>query len=120
MSSPLGSHVSAAGGTYEAPPRAVAIDATALQLFTKQANRWAERECADDECVRFRTALVGTRLGATVAHDSYLINLASPDPALRARSIDSMAAELARCEAESPGYAIRARALSAWARAVLA
>jgi deoxyribonuclease-4 len=99
MASLLGAHVSAAGGTFEAPPRAAAIDATALQLFTKQANRWAERACADDECGRFRTALTATAVAATVAHDSYLINLASPDPALRARSLDSMAAELARCEA---------------------
>jgi len=99
MPSLLGAHVSAAGGTFEAPPRAAAIDATALQLFTKQANRWAERACADDECGRFRSALSATAVAATVAHDSYLINLASPDPALRARSLDSMAAELARCEA---------------------
>ena len=104
--SPLGAHVSAAGGTYEAPPRAAAIAATALQLFTKQANRWAERECADDECGRFRTALAATPVGATVSHDSYLINLASPDPALRARSVDSMAAELARCEALGVDYLV--------------
>ena len=104
--SPLGAHVSAAGGTYEAPPRAAAIDATALQLFTKQANRWAERACADDECARFKTALAATAVGATVSHDSYLINLASPDPALRARSVDSFAAELARCEALGVDYLV--------------
>lgn len=97
--SPLGAHVSAAGGCFEAPPRAAAIQATALQLFTKQANRWAERECTTDEGAQFRTALAGTDVGVTVSHDSYLINLASPDPALRARSVDSFAAELARCEA---------------------
>jgi deoxyribonuclease-4 len=106
MTSPLGSHVSAAGGTYEAPPRAAAIDATALQLFTKQANRWAERACEDAECTRFRAALAATAVGATVAHDSYLINLASPDPALRARSVDSFAAELARCEALGVDYLV--------------
>lgn len=97
--SPLGAHVSAAGGTFEAPPRAAAIQANALQFFTKQANRWAERLCADDECTRFRAAVPAAGVGVTVSHDSYLINLASPDPALRARSVDSMAAELARCEA---------------------
>ena len=97
--SPLGAHVSAAGGVYEAPPRAAAIQATALQLFTKQANRWAERACTDDEGEKFRAALAATDVGVTVSHDSYLINLASPDPALRAKSVDSMAAELARCEA---------------------
>lgn len=99
MPSPLGAHVSAAGGCFEAPPRAAAIQATALQLFTKQANRWAERACTTDEGARFQAALAATDVGVTVSHDSYLINLASPDPALRARSVDSMAAELARCEA---------------------
>ena len=48
----LGAHVSSAGGTAQAPPRAAAIGATAMQLFTKQANRWAERACEDDECRR--------------------------------------------------------------------
>ena len=93
----LGAHVSSAGGTPQAPPRAHAIAATALQLFTKQANRWAERDCADDECGAFGSALSATDVRTTVSHDSYLINLASPDPTLRARSIESFAAELRRC-----------------------
>ena len=95
----LGAHVSSAGGVPQAPPRAKAIDATALQLFTKQANRWAERACEGDECSAFRAALADTRVGPTVSHDSYLINLASPDPVLRARSIESFVAELERCRA---------------------
>lgn len=97
--SPLGAHVSAAGGTPQAPPRAQAIAATAMQLFTKQANRWAERACEDDECGAFGGALAVTDVRTTVSHDSYLINLASPDPTLRARSIESFACELRRCEA---------------------
>jgi deoxyribonuclease-4 len=95
----LGAHVSIAGGTHEAPPRARAISATAMQVFSKMANRWAERECLDDECLRFRTALGETAVRATMAHDSYLINLASPDPVLRARSLESFIAELRRCNA---------------------
>ncbi len=95
----LGAHVSAAGGVPEAPPRAAALGATAIQLFTKMANRWAERECADDECASFRERLAATSVAATMAHDSYLINLASPDPTLRARSIASFSAELRRCHA---------------------
>nr|MBA3672193.1 deoxyribonuclease IV [Gemmatimonadaceae bacterium] len=70
-----------------------------LQLFTKQGNRWAERECVDDECREFRERLSATAVTATMAHDSYLINLASPDPVLRARSIESFVAELRRCAA---------------------
>jgi deoxyribonuclease IV len=95
----LGAHVSISGGTNEAPARAKAIGATAMQIFTKMAQRWAERACADDECTAFRAAVAQTDIRATVAHDSYLINLASPDPTLRRRSIESFVAELARCEA---------------------
>jgi deoxyribonuclease-4 len=95
----LGAHVSSAGGVPEAPPRGAAIGATAIQLFTKMANRWAERECVDEECASFRERLAATGIAATMAHDSYLINLASPDPVLRARSLASFVAELRRCHA---------------------
>ena len=102
----LGAHISIAGGTREAPARAKAIGATAMQIFTKMANRWAERACADDECLAFRAALADTDVRATCAHDSYLINLASPDPTLRRRSIESFVAELARCEALGLDYLV--------------
>lgn len=102
----VGAHVSIAGGTNEAPARAKAIGATALQMFTKMAQRWAERACADEECKAFRSALAATDVRVTVAHDSYLINLASPDLALRRRSIESFVAELARCEALGLNYLV--------------
>ena len=70
-----------------------------MQIFTKMANRWAERVCADDECRAFRAALAQTDVRVTMAHDSYLINLASPDAILRRRSLESFVAELQRCEA---------------------
>jgi deoxyribonuclease-4 len=95
----LGAHTSIAGGTHEAPPRAKAIGATAMQIFTKMASRWAERECNADERMAFKTALADTDVSALNAHDSYLINLASPDRTLRARSIESFVCELKRCEA---------------------
>jgi len=102
----LGAHISIAGGTREAPPRAKAIGATAMQIFTKMANRWAERACADDECKAFRAALADTDVRVTCAHDSYLINLASPDPTLRRRSIESFVAELERCQALGLDYLV--------------
>ncbi|MGH7627675.1 MAG: deoxyribonuclease IV [Gemmatimonadaceae bacterium] len=95
----LGAHVSTAGGIATAPPRARAIAATAMQVFTKQANRWAERSCDEPEIQAFRAALADTAVRVTVSHDSYLINLASPDPTLRQRSMQSFIAELQRCEA---------------------
>src|SRR4029079_696563 len=102
----LGAHISIAGGTHEAPRRAKAIGATAIQIFTMMANRWAERLCIDEECRAFRAALDTTLVQATVAHDSYLINLASPDPTLRRKSIESFVAELQRCEALGLGFLV--------------
>ena len=102
----LGAHISIAGGTHQAPPRAKRIGATAMQIFTKMANRWAERACEDHECKQFREALNDTQVQTISAHDSYLINLASPDPILRSRSLDSFVSELRRCEALGLQYLV--------------
>ena len=77
-----------------------------MQIFTKMANRWAERACEDDECKLFREALKDTDVRVISAHDSYLINLASPDPAMRARGFDSFLFELRRCEALGLQYLV--------------
>jgi deoxyribonuclease-4 len=94
----LGAHVSAQGGVHATPARATAIGATAIQLFTKTPNQW--REPSLDTGIRdaFHAALAAESLASVVSHDSYLINLASPDPALRDRSIESFTRELERCE----------------------
>ncbi|MGI8843343.1 MAG: deoxyribonuclease IV [Gemmatimonadaceae bacterium] len=102
----LGAHTSIAGGTALAPPRAKAIAATAMQIFTKMANRWAERDCEEGECASFAAALRDTDVRITSAHDSYLINLASPDPVLHARSLESFECELHRCRSLSLDYLV--------------
>lgn len=102
MSSPaviadeLGAHVSVAGGVERAPGRALDITALNLQLFTKQPNRWAEPTLAGERIRAFRRARAAADIRCAVAHDSYLINLASPNPGLWRRSLDSFRAELAR------------------------
>src|SRR5687768_14830618 len=95
----LGAHVSTNGGVASALPRAAAIGATAIQIFTKQASQWREPAIDDDERQRFRSGRAESRLVHVNAHDSYLINLASPDPVLWTRSLISFTCELRRCEA---------------------
>jgi hypothetical protein len=102
----LGAHVSTGRRGARSAARAAALEATAMQLFTKMANRWAERDCENDECRLFHERLAETRVTATMAHDSYLINLASPDPAPRARSIASFVAELRRCDVLGLDYLV--------------
>jgi deoxyribonuclease-4 len=102
----LGAHVSIAGGTGQAPFRARATGSTAMQIFTKMASRWAERACEDQEREEFRAAIAQAQVRETMAHDSYLINLASPVPALRRQSIESFVGELHRCEALGLTYLV--------------
>jgi deoxyribonuclease-4 len=92
----LGAHVSSQGGVAAAPQRGGALRATAIQLFTKTPNQWREPVITADVVERFRSEVTKHSLDAVVAHDSYLINLASPDPVLRARSIASFTRELER------------------------
>lgn len=77
-----------------------------MQIFTKMANRWAERVCEDEERAAFREALAESEVAGLSAHDSYLINLASPDAVLRARSIASFVSELDRCDALGIRYLV--------------
>ncbi len=95
----LGAHVSSQGGVAAAPQRGSALRATAIQLFTKTPSQWREREIAADTVARFKSEVTRHGLEVVVAHDSYLINLASPDAGLRARSIESFRKELQRSTA---------------------
>jgi deoxyribonuclease-4 len=93
----IGAHVSSAGGVRNAPARAAELEAHVLQLFTKMASRWAEPLLTTDEITAYRNDAVTHDITIAAAHDSYLINLASHDAALRARSLDSFNAEMRRC-----------------------
>lgn len=95
----LGAHVSSAGGVHNAPARAREIGAVCLQLFTKQPSRWAEPRLSDEVVDGYVREVERHEIRFAAVHDSYLINLASPDDALRARSARSFRAELERCNA---------------------
>jgi deoxyribonuclease-4 len=93
----LGAHVSTQGGVQSAPGRGVAIGATALQMFTKTPNQWRDPVITPEARDAFRTGWAASGIRTIVVHDSYLINLASPDGTLGARSVESFIAELERC-----------------------
>jgi deoxyribonuclease-4 len=94
----LGAHVSVEGGVDKAPARAHKIGAVVLQLFTKQPNRWAEPKIDDETATMFRDERSAFEISVAGAHDSYLINLSSPDSRLWRMSQRSFEAELRRCE----------------------
>jgi deoxyribonuclease-4 len=78
--------------------RAEASGCQALQIFTKSAGQWRARELPADEIALFRKRVRQTGIRPVIAHNSYLINVATADPLLRRRSIDALTEELDRAE----------------------
>jgi deoxyribonuclease-4 len=74
--------------------------------LTKSPNQWHCRPIAADEAAGFRKAVRAAGLRRTLAHDSYLINLASPDDTLYRRSIDAFTDEVQRAELLGLNYLV--------------
>ena len=91
--------MSIAGGLPRAVDRAKASRCEALQIFTKSAGQWRARPLPPEEIALFRDKVAAARIGPVVAHNSYLINLATAQPELRAQSIAALVEELDRAEA---------------------
>src|ERR1700691_6144083 len=95
----LGAHMSIAGGCHNALTAAQEHGFDTVQLFTKNNNQWNAKELTAEDLKRFHDTLKTAKLKFPTAHDSYLINLASPDETLYRRSIDAFVVEVQRAEA---------------------
>lgn len=102
----VGAHVSTKGGVHNAPARGAAIGASAIQVFTKIPSQWREPVITSDVASAFRMSLADCNVTSVVSHDSYLINLASPDPHLSARSATAFRMELERSQALGIGWVV--------------
>ncbi|HEY8503289.1 MAG TPA: deoxyribonuclease IV [Gemmataceae bacterium] len=103
---PFGAHMSTAGGLHRALERAAGFGCEAVQLFTKNSNQWKGKPLTDPEVEQFRRVLAESGLARPAAHDSYLINLASPDEATYRKSIDAFEEELRRAERLGLSYLV--------------
>ena len=95
----LGAHMSVQGGMHLAVERAARVRATALQVFVKSSRQWAARPLSASEIRTFRDELARRDLTRhTLAHATYLINLAARNSHTRRQSIRALALEVERCE----------------------
>ena len=97
----IGSHLSVSGALRAAIDEAVALRFGAVQIFTRNQRQWTPKPLEKDEIAEFHAARKGTVFadGARiVSHNSYLVNLASPDATNLAKSMACERAELERCE----------------------
>lgn len=94
----LGAHQSIAGGYYKAVEIAHRTKCDCVQVFTKNNNQWNAKELTDEDVRLFQGKLAELGVTHPIAHDSYLINLASPDPLLWKKSVEAFVVELLRAE----------------------
>lgn len=94
----IGAHMpTGGGGAAQAVRDGKAIGCTAVQVFTKSPRVWASPPLTEEKIADFESAVAETGITALVSHDSYLINLAAPQPDGREKGIEGLRAEMERC-----------------------
>jgi deoxyribonuclease-4 len=91
-----GAHMSIAGGMHLAFERGKQVRCKTIQIFLKSSNQWKAKHLTEEDRVQFQEARAKSGIGPVLAHDSYLINLASPDRGLRRKSLDAFIEEMKR------------------------
>src|SRR5690349_19675479 len=93
----FGSHLSIAGGMHNALLKAEALGCESVQVFTKNQKMWKFSPLGEAEVGDWKTHCKRLRFKQTVSHDSYLINLASPDEVMWRKSVELFIEEVNRC-----------------------
>lgn len=93
----IGAHTSAAGGAPHALLEGAEIGATTIQFFTSNQKQWSGRKITDDEIEEWKKTLKDTHIKKIMSHDSYLINLGSPNLEGLYKSRNAFKEELERC-----------------------
>jgi len=95
----VGAHISAAGGVENAPFNASEIGAKAFAFFTKNQRQWKSPPITEAQAAAFKKACADLKFPpeAILPHDTYLINMGSPDLEIRKKSEDAFLDELKRC-----------------------
>ena len=94
----LGAHMPTSGGLYKSLVSGKEIGCNAVQLFTGSPRQWAHSPLKDEEVEKFLKAKADTGILFTIAHDSYLINLAAPSEEVMEKSHKAFRGELDRAE----------------------
>ncbi len=100
----IGAHTSAAGGPHHALYEGQSIGATTVQLFTVNQKRWESKPLEAKTIDEWQEALTKTGLKEIMSHDSYLINLGTPNPENLIKSRRAFEEEIKRCHALSISY----------------
>jgi deoxyribonuclease-4 len=90
----IGAHVRSGGGVDKAIDRAVEMGAETIQIFSGAPYAWKRKNYSHSEVDAFKEKTQETGVAPAFIHGLYLVNLASSDAALLARSYDALVAEM--------------------------
>src|SRR4029078_1252681 len=90
----IGAHVSPAGGPANAVERGVERGCTSIQIFNQSPRQWKPTVYDDEKVAAFKEAMTGSDIHALVIQHVYLLNCASEDKEIRAKSLTSLTASL--------------------------
>jgi deoxyribonuclease-4 len=88
--------MSIAGGVDKAILRGEEVGCDAMQIFTKNNNQWRAAPLAERVIEAYKIHRRRAGIDPIVAHDSYLINIASPETDLYRKSLEALLIEVAR------------------------
>ena len=94
----LGGHISISGGLSLAPERAKKVTCDCMQIFSKNQMQWKAKPLDLEEADRFIENSREFGITETVIHDSYLINLGSPDKGMLKQSREAFLDEMVRAK----------------------
>ena len=86
----IGAHVSPAGGLPKAIERGVQRGCRAIQIFNQSPRMWKPTAYKEEDFAAFREAMDASPIDAVLIHAVYLLNCASDDPDIRAKSLTSL------------------------------
>jgi deoxyribonuclease IV len=86
----IGAHVSPAGGLPKAIERGVQRRCRAIQIFNQSPRMWKPTTYREEDVAAFREAMSASPIDAVLIHAVYLLNCASDDPDIRAKSLTSL------------------------------
>lgn len=92
----FGAHMSISGGVENAPERGSSVGCNSIQIFTKNSNQWESKPLTVEGIEAYKKNIDSAGIKYVAAHDSYLINLASPDKSARKRSLSAFIDEVER------------------------
>lgn len=95
---PLGAHLRTSKGFIAALEHAQSLGCDCLQIFSKSPRQWNAAPLDQAKAEAFRESWSTSEFLPLVVHDSYLINLAAPDPIVLEKSIAAMIDEVLRAE----------------------